>query len=83
MPTNMTKTFIETYKLELTKALIERPYDYNWTMDEFDLVFERMEKAILAGTFNKDSTAIKRTCKKLGIKHTYKAIREYLAGEEK
>jgi hypothetical protein len=30
---------------------------------------------------NKDGEGIKRTCKILGIKHTYKAIRGYLTGE--
>lgn len=30
---------------------------------------------------SKDGEGIKRTCKILGIKHTYKAIREYLTEE--
>ena len=30
-------------------------------------------------TANKDGDGIRRTCKALGIKHTYKAINEYLS----
>ena len=39
----------------------------------------KMVTALIAGTANKDGKAIKATCKSVGIKHTYKAIREYLA----
>ncbi len=72
--------FISTYRTELAESLVARPQDYTWTMDEFDQVFARLEQAIAYGTFSKDSDAIKRTCKKLGIKHTYKAIAFYCTG---
>lgn len=36
-----------------------------------------MRKAFQEGVFSKDSVAIKRTCKHLGIKHTYTAMKEY------
>lgn len=39
-----------------------------------------MERGI--GSVNKDSVAFKRTCKELGIKHTYKAIEAFLNGED-
>jgi len=38
----------------------------------------RMTEGLPDGRSNKDTDAIRRTCKALGIKHTYKAIKEYL-----
>jgi hypothetical protein len=73
------QVFISIYRLELADSLRNNPDQYAWTLTDFDEVFTRMEQAIIKGTFNKDSDAFKRTCKKLGIKHTYKAIREYCA----
>lgn len=43
--------------------------------------YERVAFSILDQSFNKDSAAIKATCKALKIKHTYKAIQAYLRGE--
>lgn len=34
---------------------------------------------LLQGSANKDGKAIKKACAMIGIKHTYKAMREYLA----
>jgi len=39
----------------------------------------RMTNAITAGTASIDGDGIKRTCETLGIKPTFKAIREYMA----
>lgn len=38
----------------------------------------KMTIGLHTGSADKDGEGIKRTCKALGIKHTYKAIREYL-----
>lgn len=38
----------------------------------------KMTLGLATGGANKDGKAIRRTCQKLGIKHTYKAIHEYL-----
>lgn len=40
---------------------------------------KRMTRGLAAKTANKDGDGIKRTCKALGIKYTYAAIRAYLA----
>ena len=40
----------------------------------------KMTLGLASGSANKDGDGIKRTCKKLGIAHTYKAIRAYLNG---
>jgi hypothetical protein len=43
---------------------------------------DRMSANLLTGSANKDGEGIKRTCKELGIKQTYKAIREYFDGDK-
>ena len=40
----------------------------------------RMTDGLKAGTASKDGDGIKRTCKILGIKPTYAAIKQYLNG---
>lgn len=39
---------------------------------------EKMTGGLIRGSASKDGDGIKRTCKKLGIKHTYKGILEFL-----
>lgn len=67
-----------TYFKHLALCRIETPSQYAWSESELPQVISRMNKAIEAGSFNKDSDAFKRTCKELGIKHTYKAIKNYV-----
>jgi hypothetical protein len=38
-----------------------------------------MSKGLATGAANKDGEGIKRACKAVGIKHTYKAIQDYLS----
>lgn len=71
--------FIDVYKEKLFEARKADPETYSWPESEFPLVFERMTKAIERGSFNKDSYAFKATCKALKIKHTYKAIQEFIS----
>ncbi len=78
MMTDNTKTFLDTYKKELLKSVTSNPEDYSWTVDSLDEVFNRMSKAIVSGSFNKDSKAFKATCKTLRIKHTYRDIEIFL-----
>lgn len=40
---------------------------------------EKMVAALATHGADKDGDAVKATCKALGVKHTYKAIREFLA----
>lgn len=71
--------FIEVYTEKLR-------YEFTYNQEYFysaarttpkDLAL-KMTEGLIAGTANKDGDAIKKTCKQLGIKHTYKAIKEYL-----
>ena len=70
MLTANTKLFLDTYKKELLNSVTKHPEEYSWTIDSLDDVFNRMSKAIVSGSFNKDSKAFKATCKTLRIKHT-------------
>lgn len=70
-------TFFAEYSKQLTLAMQECPTDYAWGMDKLPGVLERMRLAFMTFSFNKDSRAIKMTCKALGINHTYKAIRHF------
>ena len=72
----------DKFKLVYFKHLgicrLESPEDYTWPDSELQSVITRMNQAIDRMTFNKDSESFKRTCKELGIKHTYKAIKDFL-----
>lgn len=70
--------FKETYREELLKAHQEAPETYAWPIEEFEAVLARMFVAIDKGSMNKDGLAFKRTCKRLGIKHTYRDIEAFL-----
>ena len=74
--------FGAVYRVELEKAVKDHPEEYVWPVENVPVVADRMMAAIRAGTFNKDSRAIKATFKAFGLKHTYKALREWLGEEE-
>jgi hypothetical protein len=67
--------FLNVYGQFLQANMTAKPDDY---MQSFEITLKNMEWAIAQGTFNKDSESFKQTCKALKIKHTYKAIDEYL-----
>jgi hypothetical protein len=56
--------------------LARNPPDRPHTLPELAV---RMTHGLKSGAANKDGNAIKRTCKVLGIKYTYTAIKEFLA----
>lgn len=71
--------FCQTYKKKLEEAVIKWPQDYPWYPNlSIETVYGRMVTAFKNKSYNKDGHAIKNTCKELNIKHTYKAIQEYL-----
>jgi hypothetical protein len=67
--------FVDTYGQFLAANMLANPSDY---MGTFESTFRAMQNSILKGTFNKDSESFKQTCKALKIKHTYKAIDEFI-----
>jgi len=46
----------------------------------FEALATKMTHSLIGGRAEKDGEAIKRTCKQLGIKHTYKALTAYFGG---
>ena len=74
--------FIEIYEEELKKAIVAYPDQYHYPVEEAPYVVARMSAAIERGTFNKDGAAFKATCKRLGIKHTYQAINDFIKKQE-
>ncbi len=70
--------FMEAYARNLAAAREEFPADYAWPASEFATVLGRMRGAVERLSFNKDGHAFKRTCKDLGIKYTYSAIKSFL-----
>jgi len=72
--------FKDTYRKHLKALRLEQPDYFVWPIEDLEIVTDRMLDAIDAGSFNKDSLSFKRTCKELGIPHTYKAIKEWTHG---
>ena len=76
------QTNVEKFKAELTRQyykLINDP-DYIVVFSKMtpEELAEKMIPAFIRGSASKDGKGIQRTCKALGIKHTYKAINEFL-----
>jgi len=75
---NNRAAFENRYLTELQKAIRKYPTEYKYKIEDSFSVAERMMNAVYRKSFNKDSRAIKATCKALGIEHTYSAINEFL-----
>ena len=73
--------FRDEYVTQLDDAVRNYPREYCYSPDQVPGVVERMMHAIEHHTFSKDSRAIRATCRALGIRHTYKAIYEWLEVE--
>jgi hypothetical protein len=53
-------------------------YAYSAARNTPEELAEKMTVALQRGTGNKEGKGIRSTCKRLGIKYTYTAIREFL-----
>jgi len=73
--------FMAVYAEELPRVIKENPDEYAYPVSLAPTVVERMRKAIEERTYNHGGLAFKATCKRLGIKHTRKAIKMFLEGE--
>lgn len=76
----MTPTFEEfnrIYAEELARAVQERPDEYRFPADRVPTVAAKTRVAFSRGSYSKEGIAIARTCKRLGIKHTYAAMNAY------
>jgi hypothetical protein len=70
--------FMGVYEKNLGAAVSGWPDEYCWPREQVPDVAGRMRNAIIRGTYNHGGRAFKMTCKELGIKHTRKAITEFL-----
>lgn len=76
------QTNVDIFKAELIKQYHNLKDDpeylavFRWNIPE-DLAYKMMP-ALIRGSASKDGKGINRTCKALGIKHTYKAINDFL-----
>lgn len=77
------KEFEVNYLSGLRDAVIAHPDDYAYTAPEVPIVVTRMMKAIRENVndVNYGGHGFRLTCKRLGIKHTKKAIIAYLRGD--
>lgn len=75
---NNKQKFKEAFTGALRINVVRNPDLYAWSADDFEEVCNRMFDAIDRMSFNKDSQSFKDACKALGIKHTYKAIKEFI-----
>jgi hypothetical protein len=79
---NNLEKFMEAYERNLRLAIQGYPDEYAYPLSEADYVIQRMRVAIGKKSFNKDSRAIRATCKELKIKHTYRDIETFLGYTE-
>ena len=80
MPTNPEKLeqFSKIYADALMECVASHPSEYAYSMADVPRVAYKMTAAFASGNYNKDGRAVKLTCKKLGIAHTYTAINAFL-----
>ena len=76
--------FFEVYAVELERIASEHHTDYPWFRGDATYpaipvatVVARMRAAVERNSHNHSGPAFKATCKRLGIKHTRKAIAEF------
>lgn len=70
----------QTILTEQYERLFEQDPEYSFSASRTTpaALAEKMTAGLKKGSANKDGTGIKNTCKALGIKHTYQAIRAFL-----
>ena len=77
--TNLDK-FIKLYEAYLKIEVLKKPEEYRWyPQTSVETVIGRMRDAIVKNSFNKESNAIRKTCKDLGIGWNYKSIQAFIS----
>lgn len=74
--------FKQTLAKHYTELFNSDDPDYNnaWLKSKHtpESLAEKMTESLRVGLANREGKGIKRTCKELGIKYTYTAIKDYL-----
>jgi hypothetical protein len=80
--------FMAVYRLELERTMQERPIEYGVAGHGPETISElarrtaaNMERGFMSGSYNHDGLAIRRTCKKLGVKATRRGMEEFFNGK--
>lgn len=71
--------FCKTLALEYQELFKTPEYAFPASRTTPEAMAKKMTLGLDNGTANKDGGGVIRTCKKLGIAHTFKAIRVFLA----
>jgi hypothetical protein len=71
----------EAYELALLSARLKSADAYAWPAEDVPKVAAKMIAAVADRCYNKEGRAMQETCKVLGIKHTYKAINDFIEGK--
>lgn len=86
LETNL-ETFVAAYEVALRAAHAKTPSDYAFDTEELPKVVAKMKRAFVEGAiFGKwpcQSPNIQKACRAVGIKPSFKALREYLTGGSK
>lgn len=69
--------FMAVYKPALAICHEEYRNEYAWEISELEAVCNKMRQAILSGSYNHDSRAMRMTCKTLHIKFNRRNIELY------
>jgi hypothetical protein len=72
------EVFLSEYAKQLKNAIINYPNEYAYGLEQLPDVIQRMAQAFYKRSYNKDSRAIKATCKALGIPYTYTGINSFI-----
>lgn len=72
---------MERYEIELVRARKERPDRFLWPDSQLQDIVDKMRDCFYRNQFNKDSLAIRATCKHFEIPLTFTAIRKFLEGK--
>lgn len=72
--------FMAEYEKNLKVAMEKHPDEYRFGVERVPEITKMMREAVINSTFNKESHGFKWTCQSLNIRHTYMAIKEFIAG---
>lgn len=75
--------WMERYEIELVKLRTDNPDRYLWGNEKLQEVVDKMREgfALGPGRYNKDSAAVRATCKHFGLPYTFSAIEKFLKGK--
>jgi hypothetical protein len=74
------RAFMAAYGTALEKAVTEHPDEYGYPVSGVPAVVNRMRRALEVGSYNHAGRGFAGACRALGLKHTRRAIENFLHG---